>query len=193
MEKLIDRILSISKKLKLSHLGSNLSVLPILLEIYEKKEPNDIVGLSGAHSHLAHLLVMEQYYDYGEKTPEELIEEFGIHCDRKAGCDISGGSLTHSGIALGMALADRTRTAYWIETDGSLQEGEAWETLRIKEELKLDNLKVICNLNGYTALAKIDRDELSNRLRAFSPSIDIRYTNNYLPELDSVSGHYTVL
>src|SRR3990167_9455273 len=100
------RILEISKKLGLSHVGSCTSVSSILEEIYEKKKPQDKVILSGAHAHLAHLVAKEKYE--GLKNIEELIK-IDIHCNRESGCDVSGGSLAHSGIAIGLALANRNR------------------------------------------------------------------------------------
>ena len=140
-----DKILEISKKLGLSHIGSCLSVLPILEEIYLKKKPEDKVQLCGAHSHLAHLVVrydMDKLWVgaddnliYGKI--EDIIKEHGIHCDRKAGCDASGGSLGHGiGISIGYALANPDITVYCIVSDGSMMEGSNWEALRIikKEE-----------------------------------------------------------
>ena len=186
------RILEISKKLGLSHIGSCLSVLPILEEVYVTKTIDDKVILDGAHSHLAHLLYL--YPDsIDDFEPIFLIKKYGIHCDIRAGCDASGGSLGHGiGIGIGMAIVDRRISIYVICTDGSLQEGSEWEALRIKKELKLNNLKVIVNMNGYTALAKIDREELSDRLKVFCPDIDIRYTSN-TKDFDGIYGHYKVL
>lgn len=180
-----DIILDISKRLGLSHIGSCISILPILEEVYSKKKPEDIVQLSAAHSHLAHLVVMDP------ETAEEKIKK-DIHCNRESGCDVTGGSLAHSGIALGMALANPKRTVYLIETDGSLQEGSAWENLRLKKLWKVDNLKVIVNMNGFTAVEAIDRDELSERLRVFCPDIDIRYTDNG-EGFHDIGGHYRKL
>ena len=181
-----ERVLQISKDLKLSHIGSCTSVLPILVEIYEKKKPDEKVQLSGAHAHLAHLVVKEKYE--GLKNIEELIKK-DIHCNREAGCDVSGGSLAHSGIALGMALADRKRKVYLIMTDGSLGEGEEWEVMRIKGELGLDNLKIYCNINGYTATTVIDKVYLIARIKAFCPEAEIRLTKN-AEGFDGVQGHY---
>ena len=181
-----NKVLEISKKLGLAHIGSCLSVLPILEEIYKKKNIEDKVILSAAHSHLAHLFFLNV-------DVEKMLDKYGTHCDIRAGCDASGGSLGHGiGIGIGMAIVNRHRTIYVICTDGSLQEGSEWEALRIKKELKLDNLKVIVNMNGYTALAKIDKEELSNRLKVFCPDIDIRYTSN-TKEFDGIYGHYKVL
>src|SRR3990167_5142162 len=183
---MIKRILEISKKLKLSHVGSCTSVLPILKEIYEKKSLQDKVMLSGAHSHLAHLVVKEKYE--GLKNIEELIKK-DIHCNRESGCDVSGGSLAHSGIAIGLALANKDRKVYLIMTDGSLNEGEEWEVFRLKEDLKVDNLIIYCNLNGYTATMEVNRLDLVDKILAFCPDAHIVFSKN-VKGFDSIEGHY---
>jgi len=179
------RIIDISKRLGLAHIGSCLSCLPILEEIYANKEEEDKVYLSGAHAHLAHLVAQE----YTDEYIEMMIKAVGIHCDRKAGCDVSGGSLSHCGIAIGLAIANKNINVYVVITDGSAQEGAEWEFLRLKTQLKLSNIKVIANLNGYTAVDVINRDELSKRLKSFCPDIDIRYTNNG-DGFSGLEGHY---
>lgn len=195
-----DRILSISKKLGLTHVSSNLSCLPVLEEIYAKKKPEDIVALSGGHAHLAHLVVERAHSYIGviepteEQQIEHVIKDYGIHCDRKAGCDVSTGSLGHAvGIILGMALARPDKDHYAIITDGSAQEGSEWEALNLIHKLGVKNIKVYANLNGFTAVQEIDRDNLAMRLRAFLPDIEIRYTDNGLEELQGINGHYDKL
>ena len=178
------RILQISKKLGLSHIGSNLSILPVLEEIDSIKRPGDLVLLDGAHAHLAHLMFTNFNH------AEESIENYGIHCDRRAGCDVSGGSLGHAGgIGIGLALANRLIDIYVIFSDGSMQEGSNWEALRIKKELNLKNLKCYFNFNGYSALSKIDVDDLSGKVLAFCPDAHIRLTQN-TKKYDGVKGHY---
>lgn len=181
-----EQIRDISKRLGLSHIGSNISILPILEHIYKYKRPQDLVVLDGAHAHLSHLLFTNPY------NAEELIKEYGIHCDRKAGCDSSGGSLAHSGIALGLAIGNPDKKVYLIMTDGSLGEGSAWESLRTIVELKLQNIEVHVNLNGYTATQEVDKDYLKRRLIAFYPQINIWETSNG-EGLDGLKGHYQVL
>lgn len=187
-----DRILEISKKRKLGHIGSCLSVLPILVDIYTHKQKEDIVILDNAHSHLAHLVVRE-YYEQLQRIVWRLAR-YGIHCDRKAGCDISGGSLGHGvGIAVGLAIVDRSRTVHCIVSDGSMQEGSNWEALRMKKSLGLKNLKIYCNFNGYSAMEEVDRLELECRMRSFCNDIEVYWTDNALKELTGVKGHYKVL
>lgn len=189
MKHLKKRILEISKIEKLSHIGSCLSVLPILVAIYSDKKPGDKVFLSGAHSHLAHLVVREHFE--GLKNIEKLIK-LDIHCNKASGCEMNGGSLAHSGIALGIAVARPEIVVHLIMTDGSLMEGEEWEVMRIKEDWGVKNLKIYCNLNGYTAVSKIDRNKLASRVRAFCPDARIIFTSNG-KNFRGVAGHYKTI
>ncbi len=197
-----ERILAISKELDLSHIGSNLSCLPVLEEIYHKKKPEDKVILCNAHAHLSHLVVREskmfdedEYEKIGTGVVEDLIKQFGIHCDRKAGCDASGGSLGHGlGIGIGYALADPKRDVYVIVSEGSMMEGSSWEALRIIDDLNIENIYIHVNANGYSAVAKIDLEKLKQRLVAFldhpgSMRIKFHETDNG-EGFEGVEGHY---
>jgi len=187
------RVIYISRELNLAHIGSCLSVLPVLREIYSVKGKNDIVIMDNAHAHLAHLVIKESYGMLDKQDTIDLIKTVGIHCDRKAGCDVSGGSLGHGiGIGIGHAITDRKRNVYVIVSDGSMMEGSNWEALRIKDSLKLKNLKIYTNFNEYTAVAKIDRDQLARRMKAFCSDIEVRFTNN-TPEFAGLAGHYMTI
>ena len=171
----------------MTHIGSCLSVLPVLEEIYAKKKPEDKVILDAAHSHLAHCLFLSG------TRPEYKIKKYGIHCDRKAGCDASGGSLSHTGISLGYAIANPEIKVYTIISDGSSCEGSLAETLRIAKLLHITNWEIHANFNGYTAVAKIDIDYWEQFLKGFGFPIIFHHTNNGFPELDGVQGHYRKL
>lgn len=188
------RILAISKQLDLSHIGSNLSCLPVLEEIYAKKKPEDIVILDNAHAHLAHLVVRtESPVKSLDDHIKYLLEGFGIHCDRKAGCGASGGSLAHTGIAIGYALADPDRMVYSIVSDGSVCEGSFAESLRIAKMLNIKNWEIHANFNGYTAVQKIDIDYFEQWIKGFGFPVKFHRTDNGLPELDGINGHYDKL
>lgn len=186
-----DRILDISKKLNLSHIGSCLSALPVLEEVYSVKKPEDIVILSNAHAHLAHLVVKDGHLlDNNEIAA--LIKLYGIHCD-KAICDASGGSLGHGiGIGIGYAIADKDRDVYVITSEGDMMEGSSWEALRLVSDLNLTNLKVYTNFNGYSAVSEVDLNKLQERLFAFCPDIEFRLTENG-KGFDGVQGHYKTI
>ena len=179
---MIDRILEISKKEGLSHIGSNLTAYDIIAEIYEKKRLEDKFVLSSGHAHLAHALVMGR-----EDMPA------GIHCDKENGCDVSTGSLGLGlPIALGMAIASKDRDVYCIISDGECSEGSVWESLRVAGELKLTNLKVYCNANGWGAYKQIDVDELDKRLNIFYPVKVVR-TNSDFGEIKGQDAHYATV
>jgi len=181
------KIIDISRKLGLTHVGSCLSVLPILEEIYSVKNPEDKVLLSGAHAHLAHLMFTDP------DRALELIHK-DIHCNREAGCDASGGSLGHNlGISIGYALANPNISVYCIITDGSFHEGSEMEALRIAKSLNLTNLKVYANFNSYTAVAKINIDYLEEIINAIGFPVRVYRTNNGLSKLEGVAGHYLKL
>ena len=198
------RILEISYKKGLSHIGSCLTAVDIINEIYSIKKPDEKFVLSAGHAHLAHVVVREKYIRIeNNKHPEQkkyedpdlaehLIQVYGIHCDRKAGCDVSTGSLGHGlGIAVGMALADRSKNVYCLISDGECAEGSIWEALRIVTEQKLWNLQIYMNFNGYGAYKTIDHIFLNKD----HPLIGIRQTNmdGWPSFLQGQMAHYKVL
>ena len=188
---LIDHILSISKKHKLSHIGSCVSALPVIYHIYKNKKPDEPFILSCGHSFIAQAVVMEHF---GLGDAEKMFKHHGTHPDRckECGIDYSTGSLGHGiGAAVGMALSDRKRKVHCLISDGECMEGSVWEALRIKTQLELDNLEVHVNANGYTALDVVDIPLLTKRLEAFCPDIVIHKTNN--GDFGGVAGHYTIL
>lgn len=156
------RIIEISYKHKLSHLGSCLTAVDIIKEIYDIKKSGEPFVLSAGHAHLAHIVVKEWFGEWlftKHGTPEEAIEKYGIHCDRQAGCDVSTGSLGQGlPIAVGMALADRSKNVYCLISDGECSEGSIAEALRIKNNYEVYNLKIYLNDNGYGAYRKTDDD-----------------------------------
>jgi len=155
------RIIDISYKHKLSHLGSNLTAVGIIDEIFKIKKSDEKFILSSGHAGLALYCVLEKY---GGKNAEQIFNHHGVHPDRcvRCGIDCSSGSLGHGvGIALGIALADRSVKSFVLLSDGELSEGSCHEALRIKHEQKLDNLKVYVNYNFWGAYKHIDDLHLS--------------------------------
>ena len=114
IDKLNKRILEISIKHKLSHLGSCFTTLPIIYEIYSKKRPEDKFVLSNGHAGLALYVVLEHFYNV---DAEHLLETYGIHPERDIEnfIDVSTGSLGLGiTIATGMALANSNIKVYCI-------------------------------------------------------------------------------
>lgn len=161
------RILEVSFKNNLPHLGSCLSVVDLITAVYEIKKAEEKFILSGGHGGVALYAVLEKY---DSKDAEKLFSKHGVHPNRDQldGIYCSSGSLGQGlPIALGMALANPKQNIYCIITDGECTEGSIWESMRITSEYKVNNLKILINANGYGAYGKINVRDLIGRIKAF--------------------------
>jgi transketolase N-terminal domain/subunit len=195
------RILEISYKHGLTHLGSNLTCVGIIDSIYKEKEPDDLFLLGEGHAGLALFCVLEKYYG---APAEMLLNRMGIHAARCSenyltnpprfiwSIPISSGSLGQvESTAPGFALADRKRNVYLLSSDGGMQAGVCWAALRMKADLGLSNLIWMVNANGYSALSKIDHWDLEGRIWEFCRDVEVIRTNsNRFPFLRSLDAHY---
>ena len=194
------RIIEISYRHKLSHLGSCLTAVDIIKDIYDTKKPDEKFVLSQGHAGLALYIILEKKYGY---TAESLLEVCGIHPDRlvaESCIDCSTGSLGQGlPIALGMALADRTKNVYCLISDGELSEGSIYEAFNVMKKLCVENLKVFINYNGYGGYG-----EAINPYDLFAgeypnPGIFeflarvVEADVNYLPFVAGLKGHYHIM
>jgi transketolase len=188
------RILTISHKHKLSHIGSCLIANGPIESIYKVKKPDEPFILSAGHAALALYCNLEQW---GFGDAEKLYKKHGTHPNRdmKDGIWASTGSLGHGvGIGVGMAIANRKRLVYILMTDGECSEGSVWEALRVASDLKLENIRLAVVCNGYGAYGKIDVDLLEQRLLMFYPCIVIKANLfNYPDWLQGQQGHYIIM
>lgn len=187
----MERIIDISYRKKLSHLGSCLMTYPILEHIYSTKRPDDIVVLSSGHAGLAQYVVLEKTQGI---DADDLYEKHGTHPHRDTsdGIHVSSGSLGSAIlVAVGIALGNNNRHVYCIISDGECAEGSIWEALAFIEIQKLTNISVHVNINGYSAYNTVNTDYLQSRLLSFLPSVHIWKTN--APSLEFMEGlqsHY---
>lgn len=192
------RIIEISYKHKLSHLGSCLTAVDIIKDIYDTKKPDEKFVLSQGHAGLALYVVLEWYSK--EKVVSSnslfmsagaLLEKHGIHPNRDIAdmIDCSTGSLGQGlPIAMGMALADRSKNVYCLISDGEMQEGSIHEALRIKQVLNVENLKIFVNENGYGGYGVTPRLYIPSQIaHVYKTDVD------YLPFLKGLKGHYHVM
>jgi transketolase N-terminal domain/subunit len=171
------RLIDITYQERLSHLSSTLSALPIIEEIYQQKQPDEVFILSNGHAGLALYVVLEKYYGV---DPVMLLHKHGIHPGRDLENHLycSTGSLG-SGlpIAVGHALARPDKNVWVMISDGECAEGSIWEALRYINDRQIKNLHVYVNINGMGAYDEIDRASLDNRLKSFLPRINIRHSD----------------
>ena len=185
-----ERIIEISKKLHLSHLGSCLTAVDIIDDIYLLKNYSEKFVLSCGHAGLALYVVLEKYYGL---DAEALYMKHGTHPNRDDYIDCSTGSLGMGlSIAVGMALADRTKKVYCIISDGECFEGLIWEAANVIRKYRVNNLKVYLNFNGFSAYDKVHR-RMVGLMVEILPSIDIIYTNVEDYGLSGISAHYIIL
>jgi transketolase len=171
------RLIDITYQERLSHLSSTLSALPIIEEIYAQRKDDEVFILSNGHAGLALYVVLEKYYGV---DPVAMLHKHGIHPGRDLENHLycSTGSLG-SGllIAVGHALATPDKNVYCMISDGEAAEGSIWEALRFINDNRIDNLHVYANLNGMGAYDMVDTHQLSRRLQAFLPRINLRFSD----------------
>ncbi len=179
--RLRQEILEISHRHHFPHLGSCLSMVDILDSIYKVKRPNDVFILSNGHAAIAYYVILRKNGLLTEKEVDELM----VHPDAapERGISVSSGSLGQGlPISIGWALANRKRKIFCTISDGECMEGSIWESLRIIQELKLDNLCITINANGWGAYRPIDLSLLKRQLKALR--FLVKEVNGHdLPEL----------
>lgn len=188
------RILDISYRRHLSHIGSCISCVSLIDDIYSRKAPDEPFCMGNAHAGLALYVVLEKWFGF---DAEAILDKHGIHATRDPffHIDVSGGSLGQvETVAVGMALADRTRKVYLLSSDGSMQEGASWEALWVKAEQGLTNLEWTVNANGFAAYRTMDTDKLEFAIHAVDPSVRVARTDFAgIPFLRGVGAHYYVM
>lgn len=195
MNDLERRVIEISYKKKLAHIGSALTALHIVKEIYDTKLPEEKFVLSSGHAGLGLYVVLESL---GGRNAEEVYDHHGVHPDecKECGLSCSTGSLGHGlPIAAGMALADRSKRVFCLVSDGECMEGSIWEALRIIEEQNLNNLHIYFNFNGYGGLKRINLYSLYSKINTFQLNKKIFFTAiPQVPEwFKGLKAHYVVL
>ena len=190
MNALHERILEISKKYHLAHLGSNLTSVDIIDEIYSIKKNDEPFVLSMGHAGVALYVILEKYYGF---DAEKLYLKHGTHPNRDDKIYCSTGSLGMGiGISVGMALVDRTKNVYCLISDGECFEGSVYESANVIRKYDIRNLKIYANWNGFSAYDSVPDWMLVNICNIF-PEINIRRTNVEDYGLTGLSAHYVIL
>jgi len=167
-----------------------LTAVDIIEEIYNEKKVGEKFVLSCGHAGLALYVVMEKHQDY---DAEQLYIKFGVHPERCVDIPCSTGSLGQGlPIALGMAMADRSKNVYCLISDGEAAEGTIWEVANVMDKYGVNNLKVYMNYNGWGAYDYIYPDFI-DRVKSIMTSINIRETSVEDYNLNGQSAHYVTL
>ena len=188
------RILEISYKNKLSHLGSYFSSVDIVDNIYSQMKEDDIFILSCGHASLALYVCNEKYFGI---NAEDIFNKHGGHPhhneEDKIHCSTGSLGLGIT-IGVGRAIANKERIVHVLISDGECAEGSVWESLKTIKEQSISNIVIHVNINGYAAYMEVDQQYLVERLKAFLPEIKIYYTDvECLPFLKGLNAHYHVM
>jgi transketolase len=169
------KILEISYKYNLTHIGSCLYTVDLINDIFKRRQPEDKIILSAGHAGLALYVVMEAN-NLGDA--EGMLVSGGIHPDKPSqqNIDCSSGSLGHGiGIGIGMALANPNIKVHVIVSDGELNEGSCWEALDNIRRLGVRNILIHVVINGMGAYMRIDRKFLKKKLELYDKVADFEY------------------
>ena len=175
-------ILNASYEAGACHIGSALSCVDILVDLFYNKKikPEQFVfsKASGVATYYA-ILVDLQYF-----TREKMVEylkKYPLPSKEVPGVIHSMGSLGHGlSVACGLALSDRSRDVYVLLSDGECQEGSTMEAVLFAKQHNLTNLYVTIDYNQIQACGKTDEIlEMGTVLYFFNeslPNCDIRFT-----------------
>lgn len=173
------------------HIGGDMSVMEILVELYFKQmnvgpdmqedENRDLFVLSKGHSMEAYYAVLAQKGFLDKNDVLERFSQFGSpyigHPNNKLpGIEMNSGSLGHGlPVCVGMALAgkmnQRPYRVYVVMGDGELAEGSVWEGAMAARQYSLDNLCAVVDRNRLQISGNTEdvmgHDDLHERFRSF--------------------------
>lgn len=188
-------------KLGRGHVGGSLSIVELLVVLYNKvmnidpKNPKmkdrDRFVLSKGHAGPALYATLAErgFFDISElDTLNRPNTNLPSHCDmnKTPGIDMTAGSLGQGlsaavGIALGAKIDNSPVRVYAAIGDGESQEGQIWEAAMFAPQKKLDNLMVFVDYN------KMQIDDMTNNIVNLEP-IDKRW-EDFGWNVQTVDGH----
>lgn len=150
------QILISSFKAKACHIGSALSCVEILVDIYYNRlKQNDVFLFSKASGASALYSVLAEKGIISKNKVVYYLKKYPLANKAVKGVIHSVGSVGMGlSVAVGFALVNRKRKVYCLISDGQLDEGITYEAALFSAHHKLDNLFVICDNNGIQAMGK---------------------------------------
>ncbi len=183
---------------KFGHYGSAMSCIDIVVHLYKHiLKENDIFIMAKGHGALVIPVVLEclgNKINYGSTNSYN--PDLGI--------EATTASLGHGlPIAIGRALGKKLKgcdgKVYVLVGDGELQEGSNWEALQVLDKLKLDNLIVLIDHNGYQGFDSIkntiddNKYKILARLEAFGREVAVADGHNDIDILEYLDTENTVI
>lgn len=140
------------------HIGSALSCVDIMVELFYKRlKKDDIFLFSKASGVATYYAILSDLGHFPKEKIAEYLHDYPLPSKEVPQVIHSCGSLGHGlPVATGIAYANRDKQVYVLISDGEVQEGTFWESILFKKQHKLDNLTVIVDWNKYQAMGKIE-------------------------------------
>lgn len=139
------------------HIGSALSCLDILIDLFYKTlKKGDIFLFSKASGVATYYAILADKGYFLKKELSYYLKNYPLPSKEVPGVINSFGSIGHGlSVACGLALGDRSKRVFILISDGELQEGSTYEAALFARQHKLKNLYVICDNNGLQACGRI--------------------------------------
>ena len=148
------QVLQSSYEAKACHIGSALSCVEILVDLFYRTLKKDDIFLFSKASGVATLysILADKGY-FPKKKIAHYLKHYPLPSKEVPQILHSLGSLGHGlPVAVGMAYANPKRKVYVLMSDGEVQEGTTWEACLFARQHKLNNLYVIVDNNKIQAL-----------------------------------------
>lgn len=149
-------IIENSFKSRACHLGSSLSAVEILVDIFynhKRKQDYFIFSKASGAAALYSLLALKGYFP--QKKIAYYLKNYPLSSTKVPGVLHDAGSLGHNlPISCGLALANRKKKVYVLMSDGECDEGTTYESALFARQHKLNNLYVYIDANGFQACGK---------------------------------------
>ena len=175
-------VLRVANSSQCSHIGSNLSIVDLLIVLYFrflKNKKNSFI-LSKGHACLALYCVLREIGFINEKTLNSFGKNDSIlmsHASHQVpGINLSTGSLGHglpvaTGIALANTINKKNSKMFIMLSDGELDEGSNWESLMFCSHHSLNNMTIIIDYNKLQSIDTIKKtlnlEPLKKKFEAF--------------------------
>jgi transketolase len=155
-----------SYQANVGHIGSALSIADLVAAVFargrfDRGTERDRLVLSKGHAALALYAALHLDGQIDDETIASFCSDgtrLGVHPEHQLeGIDFCTGSLGQglsigAGAALAAKLQSSERAVYVIASDAELNEGSTWEAVMFAAQHRLDNLRLLVDLNGQQAL-----------------------------------------
>lgn len=194
-------LLGLLKGANAGHIGSSLSCLEILVDLYfQRSAPQDRVILSKGHAASALYTVLAESGRIPKADLETYYKDgtlFAAHppCGREvAEIPFGTGSLGHGlSLATGLAFSQRYTGkrfhVYCILSDGDCNEGSTWEAALFAAQHRLDQMTVIVDANGLQGFGNtrdvLGMEPYDAKWKAFGFETTLASDGNDFESLDS--------